>query len=557
MTGVDPLSFPFDQYQRYRLVQELIVRWLEDRPEGSPARILDVGGFARSVSGDPYLPLAVFLPDEEVWAYDLQEWDHPRYVQIDPDPGAFPEERFDVVVACDVLEHVSPDARPLLVDKILDTATHAAIIIGPLDDDLTSRCESLANLLHRKLVGEDDPWLAEHQVNGLPSAERLASILRRRSLDFQMIDSGYVHRWLMMMVARIYLKTLPDFEHLLAEVNRLYNRFFYEADLRRPGYRRAFVAATDDTGCSMLEKAREIVQGAREETDDERTGYEALHLMATSLLLAGQPPDEQLVDGSWDNSTLKGPIWGHHTVEFEVVCPLDRLCRIDLFLATYRRRISGPIVIAVKSVDDTGEVMRQVQLPGPSIQDNHWHTIRFPDLRDSAGRHYRIEVSGQDLTKKAPVALYADDAGKPAHRLYCRTSTGAAPTALEDALERERTIRRELERERHDRQELEQQVARHEGRREALAESLEAMERRVSDAAREAEQLRQKIATLTGQLRSAAAERDDLLAQLEERSRRLGQLESRLEETQRAREHDHSERRRMLLELVAAASLDD
>src|SRR5688572_7951767 len=92
------LELPFDQYQRYRLIQESVesIRW-------TPClSVLDV-------SKSPLL-LDRFLPNDDVAVADLTKQGASESLANGISLG-FNDAAFDLVVASDTLPHVSPDQR--------------------------------------------------------------------------------------------------------------------------------------------------------------------------------------------------------------------------------------------------------------------------------------------------------------------------------------------------------------------------------------------------------------------------------------------------------------
>jgi hypothetical protein len=86
----DPVTLPFDQYQRYRAIQEVIeaLRWRR------PLRVLDVGGSPATLVG--------FLPEDRVIVADRADQGG-LHLYASGLALPFPDRAFDVVVSSDVL----------------------------------------------------------------------------------------------------------------------------------------------------------------------------------------------------------------------------------------------------------------------------------------------------------------------------------------------------------------------------------------------------------------------------------------------------------------------
>ncbi|HKX46862.1 MAG TPA: class I SAM-dependent methyltransferase, partial [Planctomycetota bacterium] len=101
----EPLRLPFDQYQRYRLVSDVVERLRGGRAR---LRVLDVGGRTGLLRG--------FLPEDEVVLVDLEPSDvRPGLVLGTGSRLPFRSGAFDVVCAFDTLEHVPPEQRAAFV----------------------------------------------------------------------------------------------------------------------------------------------------------------------------------------------------------------------------------------------------------------------------------------------------------------------------------------------------------------------------------------------------------------------------------------------------------
>jgi hypothetical protein len=120
----DLYKLPFDQYQRYKLVQDIAEALrCEITSKGQTwcqLTILDVGGYFQSMSGHRFLPMHAFLPKDQVVGLDVVESSQIEgYVQGSGMDLPFAEQTFDLVISCDTLEHLPPSSREKFLASLL------------------------------------------------------------------------------------------------------------------------------------------------------------------------------------------------------------------------------------------------------------------------------------------------------------------------------------------------------------------------------------------------------------------------------------------------------
>ena len=234
--GIDPLTLPFDQYQRYTAAAQ-VAAGLRDYLGRPRLTVLDVGGFFRTRRGKDIRPAALFLPADRVFAVDLAVASLPCYALARGEALPFGRRAFDLVIACDTLEHVPPARRPAFVDELLRVASHAVLLIAPFDSPATRLAE---RVVYEYLIaqGYQQVQLKEHLDNGLPQVQDLRALLTERGLPFLDFADGYLPHWLLMMLIKHTPGQSLDF-HL--DLDRYYNLTLSPGDRREPAYRRGFV----------------------------------------------------------------------------------------------------------------------------------------------------------------------------------------------------------------------------------------------------------------------------------------------------------------------------
>jgi hypothetical protein len=237
VTTIDPMSLAFDQHQRYRVVSEIAELVRAGRAR-YPLRVLDVGGFFRTRRGEPILPLAHYLPGDQVFAVDLVAEALPGYALSSGLALPFRERAFDLVASCDTLEHVSPGERPAFLDELLRVAEHCLVLVAPFDGP----ARQAERMVYEYLTshGFQHAAFREHLALGLPDPSTLRASLAERGLAFAEFPDGYLHHWLLMML----IKHTPGLSlDLDLDLDRYYNQHLSSTDRREPAYRRAFVVA--------------------------------------------------------------------------------------------------------------------------------------------------------------------------------------------------------------------------------------------------------------------------------------------------------------------------
>lgn len=229
---IDTLALPFDQYQRYRLVADL----LDDvRPKRTRWRILDVGGRTAL--------LRSFLPKDEITLVDLEASDEKRLVLGDGSRLPFADESFDVVAAFDTLEHVQVKRREAFVAECARVAKRYCILAGPYQTRAVEEAERILQQFLKDKLRVEHRYLEEHRHNGLPSRAAIEAQLEKLGAHVKSVGHGNLERWLALLCMSMYMDYTPGLRPVAERFFRFYNQKLYASDHGAPVYRHAIVAA--------------------------------------------------------------------------------------------------------------------------------------------------------------------------------------------------------------------------------------------------------------------------------------------------------------------------
>src|SRR5512143_1804185 len=250
------LDLSFDQYQRYRIIEEII----DAMRDGPCMKILDVGGYPG------YLRL--FLPDDDILLVDLADDKIPNYLKADALALPFGDGSFDIAVTADTLEHITKEDRPKFLSEVSRVVRKAVVLAAPFCTEDVEAYEQLANSFHRGACGEDFFWLKEHIDNGLPDLEETTKALGNAFPHVSVYSNGYLPRWIKMMTASVGFDGSYPVQHYSDALHRFYNETFYEYDNKPPSYRKVIVASKGAAGKEIPAKAEDDSSRRNEETLD-------------------------------------------------------------------------------------------------------------------------------------------------------------------------------------------------------------------------------------------------------------------------------------------------
>ena len=237
------LALPFDQYQRYRLVSDLL---RELRGAGPQLHVLDVGG-RTAVLRD-------FLDDARIDLVDMEPSSSRGLVLGDGARLPFKDGAFDVVCAFDTLEHVPPPLRSAFVAECRRVARRWVILAGPYADERVAQAEALLQSFLKNKLGEAHRYLDEHRQHGLPERAAVEEQLRASGARISAIPHGNLERWLVLQCLSMYLDYDPALRELGHDFQRWYNAALYASDHAAPCYRHVVVAAFD--GAALPDASR-------------------------------------------------------------------------------------------------------------------------------------------------------------------------------------------------------------------------------------------------------------------------------------------------------------
>lgn len=260
----EAIKLIFDQYQRYRIVADIINKY---RSDGETFRILDIGaGFLES--------LKKFLPSDDVYFMDRE---YPpeyagkhNYISGDITQTTISGE-YDFIISIDTYEHIDAGHRAKFIDSITRLSKVATILAAPFDIDNISIYENCVNELYRYNHGEEYRWLQEHIHNGLPSLDATVKQIKEAGFDCTILPNGYLPRWLEMISFYLWSEDKPEVWAMTSRIYEYYNLSFYDYDNREPAYRHVIVVNKSSKYPNLKELCREYP-----EPDGQYENYETL-----------------------------------------------------------------------------------------------------------------------------------------------------------------------------------------------------------------------------------------------------------------------------------------
>lgn len=252
-------ELPFDQFQRYRLVEE-IVGLVKDK---SRLKILDVGGYPGLISD--------FLPDDETFILDVVPCDKANYILGDGTAIPFEDSSFDLVIAIDTLEHIPIEKRKKFISELARVSSKYVIVMGPFFGENVQLAEKMIFEFSLKTLGQDfadKHPLKEHIENGLPRMDQFEKEIGELNCSYRVFPSGYLYHWLILNFVKHFLFTIPDSDNLHKMIDKYYNLYFYEDDKRDPSYRNMFFIAKDSVKDSLDKVSKNLKHNTGESIKD-------------------------------------------------------------------------------------------------------------------------------------------------------------------------------------------------------------------------------------------------------------------------------------------------
>lgn len=267
--AMQALDLPFDQYQRYRIIQEVIEAIRSD----APMRVLDVGGSPGT--------LRHFLDSDQTVIVDLDAMGSDVCANGLALP--FDDDTFDAVVSSDTLEHVPPDMRQGFLGELMRVSKSWLVIGAPFDDPQVVQAEEVMETLMLARYGEVHHCLQEHRSHGLPSLDDTLTLLRASGYETLVLHNGYLYNWLVGLSVFWLLQWRFRDANLSGKVNAFYNAHFYEEDNREPSYRKVVVAGPT-LGPGLLSLANRVAAPEPAKDADRLVALQILNLLVQVLI---------------------------------------------------------------------------------------------------------------------------------------------------------------------------------------------------------------------------------------------------------------------------------
>ncbi len=210
-----------------------------------------------------------FLPDRPITVADAEGGAEKNFCLADGSRLPFADGAFGMVVSLDVLEHVAPEKRADFVAEACRVAANHVVIAAPFASDGVRAADRAIHEYVYELSGAPQRFLAEHVDTEPPDLVNTMAWMLDAGLDVQVLPSGRLDRWMMMMALYYALDADADLRATLPFLMEAYNRSFYEFDKAEPAYRHFLVGAREGLG-RRWGKLADLASGEAREGADTR-----------------------------------------------------------------------------------------------------------------------------------------------------------------------------------------------------------------------------------------------------------------------------------------------
>lgn len=231
------MRIPFHQYQRYKMI-EIIVNSI--RQNDKPYKILEVGA-------NEHKNLERFLHSDEIVYLDLKLSEKlkndPQYVEGDATNMSFADNSFDIVIALDVLEHITENKRCYFFNELNRVSKHGFIISAPFKGFEVEEAEKRINDFYSTLYDDQIIWHKEHVKNGYPELDNSLNYIKEElNLNYTVIRHGSTYIWEKFMRMELVSGTNPNAYKYWEDVNEYYNNEIFERDFNDKCVRNFIIA---------------------------------------------------------------------------------------------------------------------------------------------------------------------------------------------------------------------------------------------------------------------------------------------------------------------------
>ena len=232
-SGADPTFV-----SRY-LIIAVILKAYQKLLGSNKLKVLDVGGSGSILSKfiDVDLTIIDILPNDA---------NRDNYIQGSALIMPFADSSFDVVMSCDVLEHIGKDDRPLFLKESARVTKDLMITAAPFNLQGVRKAEISANKFYKDMTGEDHRWLFEHLLDELPDLLLASKVLGDLGMQVEHFSHTSLDNWQLVTQAGFLVAQEaihPEFVEKIKELNDYYLGNIMRSDFSDTGYRSFIIAS--------------------------------------------------------------------------------------------------------------------------------------------------------------------------------------------------------------------------------------------------------------------------------------------------------------------------
>jgi cyclopropane fatty-acyl-phospholipid synthase-like methyltransferase len=168
------------------------------------------------------------------------------YVQCSALSMPFADKTFDIVMSCDVLEHIPKEDRTTFIKETARVTKDLVIIAAPFNLAGVREQEISANKYYKDMQGEDHRWLLEHLLDELPNLQEAELTLGKHGLEVDHFSHTALNYWQLVTRVGFLLAHNANKEELVSHlkgINKYYLENIMRNDFSRNGYRTFVVAS--------------------------------------------------------------------------------------------------------------------------------------------------------------------------------------------------------------------------------------------------------------------------------------------------------------------------